>query len=33
VPDCGHAPHRDAADGVLDVMADFVIALTDEDDD
>jgi len=33
VPDCGHTPHRDAADGVLDVMADFVIALTDEDDD
>ncbi|MDA0787778.1 MAG: alpha/beta hydrolase [Proteobacteria bacterium] len=30
VPDCGHAPHRDASEGVLEVMANFAIALTDE---
>ena len=33
VPDCGHAPHRDATEGVLEVMADFAVALTDEDGD
>jgi len=33
VPDCGHAPHRDATDGVLEVMADFAVALTAEADD
>ncbi|MBT6309640.1 MAG: alpha/beta hydrolase [Rhodospirillaceae bacterium] len=33
VPDCGHAPHRDATEGVLDVMADFANALTDETSD
>lgn len=29
VPDCGHTPHRDATEGVLEVMADFAVALTD----
>ena len=33
VPDCGHAPHRDATEGVLDVMADFAVALADGDGD
>ena len=31
VPDCGHAPHRDATDGVLEVMADFAVALTGDE--
>jgi pimeloyl-ACP methyl ester carboxylesterase len=33
VPDCGHTPHRDATEGVLEVMADFAVALTAEADD
>lgn len=31
VPDCGHSPHRDATDGVLELMADFAVALTRAD--
>ncbi|HCO99970.1 MAG: alpha/beta hydrolase [Alphaproteobacteria bacterium] len=31
VPECGHAPHHDAAEGVLDVMSDFVATLTSSD--
>jgi len=27
VPDCGHAPHKDATEGVLELMADFAGAL------
>jgi pimeloyl-ACP methyl ester carboxylesterase len=33
VPDCAHTPHRDATEGVLEVMTDFAIALTDDADD
>ncbi|MBS27787.1 MAG: alpha/beta hydrolase [Alphaproteobacteria bacterium] len=29
VPDCRHAPHRDQTDGVLAVMADFVVGVAD----